>query len=638
MSALKRVASGWRAVFLIAITYVYFLIFAQFAFLKRLGQLGIEDAHLQVVMATMAIAGIAFSLMAASILSRLSPKRTLIAAFLLCGVTAALSVLRLNLPESIGFAFLIGAGLGLLTVTLVSNLGLWIGSGEGLSAVGLGTGLGYFICNLPVFFTAAPARQAMTAGVLCLVAILFSQPSDAARDADPTAAGGSVVPFGFVLVGFTALVWLDSAAFFIIQSTPLLKAGTWDGNVHLWTNGFLHFGAALLSAYLIRRRGIAFVLCSAVLALATACILLHDSSRIVLASLLYPVGVSLYSVALVAYPSLLADSTSPAERGRKAGLIYAVAGWFGSAMGIGMGQHLKQVPFLFVTFAVLSVFGITLFKRKRALYPEAAVVALALGIALCLQVAIRATQSNKSPSSSSSAIERGRRVYIAEGCINCHSQYVRPHTSDVLLWGPAETIEELRSQRPPLIGNRRQGPDLSEVGGRRSPLWLKAHFFNPGEVSHSSFMPSYSYLFKDSTRGDDLVQYLKSLKSPSYSKHILAEQAWAPSVSAVAAASAGQGALLYRAHCATCHEPDGATRLRWSSSFKRLPPDLHKGPWLHMQVSAPSAARSHRLTQIVKFGISGTDMPGHEYLSDTDVVSLILWLNDAMVQAPTATY
>ena len=70
--------------------------------------------------------------------------------------------------------------------------------------------------------------------------------------------------------------------------------------------------------------------------------------------------------------------------------------------------------------------------------------------------------------SAQSQIERGRQVYIAEGCISCHSQYVRPNSSDVLMWGPAETIEELRQQTPPLIGNRHQGPDLSEVGGRRS--------------------------------------------------------------------------------------------------------------------------------------------------------------------------
>src|ERR1019366_1740992 len=108
-----------------------------------------------------------------------------------------------------------------------------------------------------------------------------------------------------------------------------------------------------------------------------------------------------------------------------------------------------------------------------------------------------------------SPAERGRRIYISEGCISCHSPYVRPNTPDVMLWGPLETLDELRREKPPLIGNRRQGPDLARVGNRRSPLWLKAHFYNPPELSHASIMPSYVYLFQD-RRGDDLVAYLAS--------------------------------------------------------------------------------------------------------------------------------
>jgi len=34
-----------------------------------------------------------------------------------------------------------------------------------------------------------------------------------------------------------------------------------------------------------------------------------------------------------------------------------------------------------------------------------------------------------------SQVERGRRVYISEGCINCHTQFVRPNSPDVLMWG-----------------------------------------------------------------------------------------------------------------------------------------------------------------------------------------------------------
>jgi cytochrome c oxidase cbb3-type subunit 2 len=226
--------------------------------------------------------------------------------------------------------------------------------------------------------------------------------------------------------------------------------------------------------------------------------------------------------------------------------------------------------------------------------------------------------------------ERGRQVYIAEGCIDCHSQYVRPHSADISMWGPVETIEELRSQHPPLIGNRRQGPDLSQVGGRRSPLWLKAHFVDPRAVSHASFMPSYAYLFEGSTRGDDLVRYLGSLKSASYAQHIALEQAWKPSPTAVDSADADSGGQLYGEYCATCHESTGATRTAWRSRFKRLPPDLHTGPWLDVPASAPPREFLPRAARMIKFGIPGTDMPGHEYLPDHDIASIALWLSDTL--------
>ncbi len=625
----KAFASGWRGVCLVAITYVYFLIFAQFSFLNRLNELGIADAHLQLVMGAMALGGIAFSLLAS--LKAFEPwaQVRLKISLLICGATAALSLLPLDLPASVALAFLIGSGLGMLTVTLVSNLRLWTGLEDPLWKVGLGTGIGYFICNVPVLFTARANSQAVTAALLCVLGI-FAAWNTVSPDPEVLKAPlRNDVPFAFVLAAFTALVWLDSAAFFIIQNTPSLKGGTWEGTLHLWTNGVLHCAAALVSAFLLRRRGLRTVLSAAVIALSIACLLLHQPGQVVLASLFYPVGVSLYSVALVAYPSLLAPSTSIHQRALQAGLIYAVAGWFGSAMGIGMGQHLRQVPFAFVLFAALVVLTPSLFLTLREFKRQTALVALTLAVALGIHAASSPPASQ--PTSTLTAEERGRQVYIAEGCINCHSQYVRPNSADVLMWGPAETVEELRSQRPPLIGNRRQGPDLSEVGGRRSLLWLKAHFFNPREVSHASFMPSYGYLFADSTRGDDLVRYLSSLKSPLYTAHISLEQRWQPSQDALGAASADEGAHLYGEYCATCHEAGGATRVTWRSQFKHLPPNLAAGPWNYVPVSSSRQERVLRVAQIIKFGIPGTDMPGHEYLSDKAIASTSLWLNQSMV-------
>jgi hypothetical protein len=55
---------GWQGILFIAGTYVYFLIFAQFGFLKRLAELGITEHALPTIMGAMAIGGIAISLLA----------------------------------------------------------------------------------------------------------------------------------------------------------------------------------------------------------------------------------------------------------------------------------------------------------------------------------------------------------------------------------------------------------------------------------------------------------------------------------------------------------------------------------------------------------------------------------------------
>ena len=175
--------------------------------------------------------------------------------------------------------------------------------------------------------------------------------------------------------------------------------------------------------FLFRRRGLWQVLSLAFVALGLACVLLLDPARAVLASAFYPVGVSLYSVALVAYPSILSPAASTAERGRQAGWIYAIAGWFGSAMGIGMGQNLGHVPVAFVAIAgtiVLSPGLIGLFRQRRR--ELAATIGILLA-AFCIEHAIAAMQP---ANLAASRVERGRDVYISEGCINCHSQYVRP--------------------------------------------------------------------------------------------------------------------------------------------------------------------------------------------------------------------
>jgi cytochrome c oxidase cbb3-type subunit 2 len=617
--------SGARGASLIAITYAYFLIFAQFAFLKRLASPGISGGRLDAVLAAMVLGGMALSLLVPRIGFCPAPDLRLRAGLSAAGAAAFLSLLPMNLGTSIAVSFLIGAGLGLLTVTLTTHLRQWAGDRHPLFLVGLGTGAGYFVCNIPALFIASAEAQAIVAGLLCMAGIGITLLAVQVTPENREQTLPCTVPFLLVLACFTALVWLDSAAFFIIQNTPALKSGTWQGSMRLWDNGGLHLGAALACAWLLGRRGLASILLSAFLALGLACLLLLDPHRAVLAPVLYPIGVSLYSVALVAYPSLLAPAASVAERGRRAGWIYAVAGWCGSAMGIGMGKNLGYIPPLFVMAAgsvlVLPVLpGMLhfLLRRKREL-------ALTLALLLMAFVLDRLQESRRA-ATPLSQVERGRQVYISEGCINCHSQYVRPNSPDVLMWGPVESLAEIRKEHPPLIGNRRQGPDLAEVGSRRSALWLKAHFFNPPEVSGASIMPSYAFLFRD-RRGNDLVAFLLSLKTAGAAKHQAAERLWSWSAAAVAQANAPGGERLYERFCATCHDVGGRTRLRWKQEFKRLPPDLATGPFFYLSLAGGADERRLRMAQIAKFGIPGTDMPGHEYLSDDKIASIALWLS-----------
>lgn len=82
------------------------------------------------------------------------------------------------------------------------------------------------------------------------------------------------------------------------------------------------------------------------------------------------------------------------------------------------------------------------------------------------------------PMPRSGMAERGRRVYVANGCFYCHSQQVRPDyaASDVDLqrwaapsprprWGDRRSApRDYIFDRPALIGRTRLGPDLANIG------------------------------------------------------------------------------------------------------------------------------------------------------------------------------
>lgn len=610
----RATTSGWRGIALIAVVYIYFLIFAQFAFLDRLAALGIGGNALRMVMAAMAVGGILFSVLVPRVRIVADPALRLRIGLALSAAAAILTLAPLQTFTAAIVGLLIGMGLGITTVTLVTHLRGWTGERRGILCVGIGTGAAYFICNVPIVFTATPQVQAILVAGLCVFAMGLPLGPSGEISGEP-ANPRPLISFAVALASFAALIWLDSAAFYIIQHTQSLKAGTWLGSTHLWVNGALHFCTAVIAAMLLQRGRAAATLAFAFAALGFACILLQNPALILSASLFYPIGVSLYSVALVAYPSFLTSADSVMDRGKQAGWIYAIAGWVGSALGIGMGQNLGHVPLAFVAVAgvaVLAPVGLALAKRRPR---ELALVAATAAVAFFVYRAAPTQQVSAALTSAA----RGRQIYISEGCISCHSQYVRPNSPDVLMWGPVETLRKIHAQKPPLIGNRRQGPDLAEVGLRRSPLWLKAHLISPAEVSYHSPMPSFAFLFRD-TRGEDLVAYLCSLRGSGEQQQFQREAAWSPEALDWNAANERDGQVVYQQHCATCHDAHGATRLQWLNAWRKVPPSFSE---MHTFAATQSQIK---LAQIAKFGIRGTDMPGHEYLSDTQIASVVLWL------------
>jgi cytochrome c oxidase cbb3-type subunit I/II len=88
----------------------------------------------------------------------------------------------------------------------------------------------------------------------------------------------------------------------------------------------------------------------------------------------------------------------------------------------------------------------------------------------------------------------GRDVYVREGCVNCHSQMIRPFKTETDRYGPYSLAGEGIYERPFLYGSRRTGPDLARVGGKYPDSWHWIHFRDPREIEPRSHMPSYAFL------------------------------------------------------------------------------------------------------------------------------------------------
>lgn len=234
-------------------------------------------------------------------------------------------------------------------------------------------------------------------------------------------------------------------------------------------------------------------------------------------------------------------------------------------------------------------------------------------------------------------IELGRQVYVAEGCINCHSQYVRPETRDASRWGPQRPLAEALASSPPLLGNRRQGPDLQNVANRRSRVWQRLHLQNPRAITPGSRMPGYAHLFAgEGARGEALLDYLDSLGDETWDKHWQAAGSWVPPETVAVLAVPAQHQLFVQ-WCAACHGADGRGGGAVAAQLPAPPRNLVAGEWRFLEPAANAAVERRALARTIKYGVPGTTMAGHEYLSDTEVVALAEYVQGLRRTAPWAS-
>lgn len=89
---------------------------------------------------------------------------------------------------------------------------------------------------------------------------------------------------------------------------------------------------------------------------------------------------------------------------------------------------------------------------------------------------------------------QGRDIYIKEGCVNCHSQMIRPFRSETERYGEYSKAGEFVYDHPFLWGSKRTGPDLARLGQKYSNSWHYNHMLDPQTMSPGSIMPPYEWL------------------------------------------------------------------------------------------------------------------------------------------------
>lgn len=243
------------------------------------------------------------------------------------------------------------------------------------------------------------------------------------------------------------------------------------------------------------------------------------------------------------------------------------------------------------------------FNNHKKLFGTALALFVALTIIVAILPAINNQQNNAPLPNAVELSEEaflGKKNFIANGCVACHTQQVRNVDMDKI-WGNRPGIAAdyagiartgLWINTATLMGTERTGPDLTNVGVRQpSAAWNLLHLYQPRTVVEQSIMPAYPWLFetKEELNEDDvevivpdefrkgvkgkivaskealhLVAYLQSLKQtplpdgkPASDFLYQKKKQESDNAQSDQPSLLPDGNLLYVNNCQACHQANG---------------------------------------------------------------------------------
>ena len=156
-----------------------------------------------------------------------------------------------------------------------------------------------------------------------------------------------------------------------------------------------------------------------------------------------------------------------------------------------------QAPALAKNYNPAGEFWHRAWERKPVFFTVLATIAIAIGgaIEIIPTILVKSNVPTIASVKPYTPLElEGRDLYIANGCVGCHSQMIRPFRFETERYGEYSKAGEFVYDRPFLWGSKRTGPDLHRVGGKYPDSWHYFHMEDPRTMSPGSLMPPYPWM------------------------------------------------------------------------------------------------------------------------------------------------